>query len=84
MVGEFSIGQISSIIIKIILQNIAKYTDGKVLEESLNLFEKLCLGYYSTKVLVSLPEVISLLNYPNCAFANKKCRAKLFCALMNL
>lgn len=84
LIGDANIGQISYMILELLLKNLTKYKCGKILEDSLALFSKLCIGYYSTKVIATLPEAFSLINYPQCSFTDNRLRSKFFTALTQL
>jgi exportin-7 len=72
------------IIIEIIFTCFSKYSEGDVLQKAIELFEKICCGYYSNKVISSMPATFSLINYPPCNFTNYKMRCSLFFALTEL
>ena len=84
MIGLLSVGQISDMLIEFLLSNLSIYTKGKILEETISLLEKVCLGYYSSKVLLGLPKTRSLLSYPDCLFSDRKLRRRLFTILSQL
>ena len=83
-IGDLSIGDITAIIIENLIQNLYTYTEGKILEESINLFEKLCSGYYSSKIIVTIPQAQTLLSYPRYSILNKKLLQKLLTILTKL
>jgi exportin-7 len=84
MIGEMSLGQVCTIIIERLLNNFNTYTQNRVLEYSLQLLEKLCIGYYSNKILTGLPQIRNLLAYPVCTFSDRKLRSKFFTAVTQL
>ncbi|OMJ80307.1 hypothetical protein SteCoe_19460 [Stentor coeruleus] len=84
IIGEFSLGQLSYSILEVLFRNLTKYQYGKILEKSLLLFSKLSIGSYSTKIITSLPQVFSLINYPQCSFTDNKLRSRFFTALTQL
>ena len=64
--------------------NMHRLDEGKILEESINLFEKLCSGYYSSKIIVTIPQAQTLLSYPRYSILNKKLLQKLLTILTKL
>ena len=75
------------LIIEKVLQNITKYSEGRVVYNSLVLFENLAKGYYSNKVLLSIDIVRNLIvNYHNFELCSQipKYRERLFAAIANL
>lgn len=84
VLNEATIGQISMLVLEVIFNCFHKYTSGPVLSNALNLFEKLCSGYSSSKIISSLPAAFSLINYPVCNFTDHKMRTSLFLSLTQL
>lgn len=84
LIGEFSLGQLSYLILEVLFRNLTKYQYGKILDKCLLLFNKLSIGSYSTKIISSLPQVFSLINYPQCSFSDNKLRSRFFTALTHL
>lgn len=84
MIGNISVGQVTDLLIEFLLKNLSQYKQGTILEETMSLFEKVCIGYYSSKILLSLPQARALLRYPNCLFTNRKLRRRFFTVLTQL
>ena len=84
IIGDMSIGNITRIIIENLIQNLYTYSEGKILEESILLFESICSGYYSSKIIVTIPESESLLSYPTYPISNKKLLKQLLSILTKL
>lgn len=84
VLNEATIGQISMLVLEVIFNSFQKYNSGDILNSALNLFEKLCSGYSSSKIITSLPAAFSLINYPVCNFTDHKMRSSLFLSLTQL
>ena len=84
LLSQNTISQISMTVLKVIFSCFSRYKDGEVLQKAIELFIIICSGYYSNKVITSLPSAFSLINYPVCAFQNPKLRSSLFFSLTEL
>lgn len=75
------------IVMEKLIQNLSRYQDGKTVKWSLELFEILCKGYYSNKIIVKIDVIQNLMTqyrtYNLCA-NNPKNKERVYTALANL
>lgn len=84
LLSQNTLNEISMTVLEVIFSCFARYKDGEVLQKAIELFKIICSGYYSNKVITSLPSAFSLINYPVCSFQSAKLRTSLFFSLTEL
>ncbi|CAG9327538.1 unnamed protein product [Blepharisma stoltei] len=84
---EDTVKFVVKIVMEKLIQNLSRYQDGKALKWSLELFEILCKGYYSNKILVKIDVMQNLManyrSYGICA-NNPKYKERVYAAISNL